>query len=97
MGDIIWFIEYIEVLECDKYVYKLFAALFCNCGKNKVISEFSEIMAMERLLVGCWVVVVVLLNWSRDGFLGCPILRRGVVEIFIKIWGNLGFKAQIGF
>ena len=36
------------------------------------------------------VVVVVLINWSREGFSGWSILRESAAEFFYKIRGKFG-------
>lgn len=49
--------------------------------KIKFVSEFSEVMALGRLIVGCWVVVVVLLiNVSRVKSRGNLNSRRSAAE-----------------
>lgn len=55
-------------------------------------------MALETLVdVVVDVIVVMLINWSRDRFSGWSILRGSAVEIFIKFEAKLGVKARGGF
>ena len=79
------------------YIYSMLP-YFCSFDEMRFFSEFVIVMVLEALVgVIVDVVVVVLINWSRDGFSGWSSFRESAVEIFIKLGASLGFKAKKGF